>query len=126
LPLLPVARLFLHLHALSPWLEAISGQPCHGREPAGIKGGPEAQFNLGIRDIQAGVRPSLTLWSSRVKKSWMPDEMRHLRTYPWSGQAAIKSGSKAIAFCLPLRGSVSSTVPRAGGSSMLGLKSDPG
>ena len=69
LPLLLGARLFLHPYPQSPWPEAISGQPCHGCEPAGIKEGPEAQFNLSIRDIPAGARPGLTLWSSRVKKS---------------------------------------------------------
>ena len=31
-------------------------------------------------------------------------EMRHLRTSPWSGQAAVETASIAIASCLPLRG----------------------
>lgn len=41
----------------------------------------------------------LALLSGRVgsrEKSWMPDEMGHLRTYPWSGQAAIETDSKAM------------------------------
>jgi hypothetical protein len=32
--------------------------------------------------------------------------MRHLRTSPWSGQAAVKPASIAIASYLPLRGNV--------------------
>jgi hypothetical protein len=32
--------------------------------------------------------------------------MQHLRTSPWSGQAAVKPASIAIASYLPLRGSV--------------------
>ena len=36
----------------------------------------------------------------------LPVEKRHLRTCPWSGQAAVMSASIAIESCLPLRGSV--------------------
>jgi uncharacterized damage-inducible protein DinB len=42
----------------------------------------------------------------------LPVEMRHLRTGPWSGQAAVESASIVIASCLPLRGSVSTIQPQ--------------
>ena len=35
-----------------------------------------------------------------------PVEKRHLRTCPWSGQAALMSASIPVASCLPLRDSV--------------------
>ena len=37
----------------------------------------------------------------------LPAEMRHLRTSPWSGQAAVESAPIAIDSGLPLRGGVS-------------------
>jgi hypothetical protein len=36
----------------------------------------------------------------------LPVEIGHLRTSPWSGQAAIESASMATASCLQLRGRV--------------------
>jgi len=47
------------------------------------------------------------------------------RPLEWTG-LLILSAEPPQAPCLPLRGSVSSTVPKAGGSLKIGLRSDPG
>jgi hypothetical protein len=70
-------------------------------------------------ESQAGVNVSKGPQSLPVVKK------RHLRTSPWSGQAANESASIAIAYCLPLRGSVRPIrwMPRLSGRTRLSLES---